>query len=118
MTTTTPLDLAPHELVRRVQLAIVKARSNSAEAGTLELGELMQPRVYGTEDPLALLPMTQHVLSRGDAAVTAHDAWNVLAAARRLETFDLLYFLRWEEDPPESLEYLAAAMRREDEARA
>lgn len=94
----------PAQIVTRIQIALVKSRSTGAENGTLELDELLWPRLYGTEDPLSLMNVCSRLQSK--AEITEHDVFNLLGIASRLPTFGVLYYLRWEEDMPTPIDYL------------
>lgn len=87
-------------VVRRVLLAVVKARSIAAENDTLEAGSILDPALYGTED-LSLLTVCERMLD--NRKVTAGDAMNVLFLAGRSEGVRQMYALRWEEDLPEPM---------------
>lgn len=95
----------PTDVVRRVMLAVVKARSIAAENEGLDVAAYISPRLYGT-DPLSLLTVCERILDCG-RNVAPIDAMNVLTLARREPQMSAMYWLRWNAEMPEPLSMLA-----------
>lgn len=101
--------ITPADLALRIQLTCVKMRSNAEESGFLEIAEMTEPRIYGTDDPLSLLNVTGRLL--GNEYVAPMDAYNLLIICQRTPSFSPLYWLRWNEDLPEPLDALQVWMK-------
>lgn len=97
--------MTPSELIQRLQLTAVKARSNAAEGGILEQGVLCDPFTYG-DDELSLVGISTKML---DGAPTVMDAYNLLVLAEmKSPALSLVYYMRWEDELPEAMAYLRA----------
>ena len=99
--------MTPTELVKRVQMTVVKARSNAAEAGLLDSAMIGDPVLFG-EGELSLLEVTERMLA--DREPTAMEAYNLLILADRSPGLAVMYGVRWEEDLPEPMEWLKGQM--------
>lgn len=91
-------------LVRRIQLAAVKARSIAAEMGTLELAKELTPAIHG-EEGLAILPICELMLEEG-REISQMDMMNLLAVCHSEQAFgfESMFFIRWEEDLPSPMD--------------
>lgn len=88
------------EIVRRVQLTTVKARSIAAENEHLDLMVELQPEVYSTGG-MSLMTMTEAMLKDGRIPQSI-DVFNLLTIANMALGFNVIYFSRWEEELPEA----------------
>lgn len=90
------------EVVRRVQIAAVRARSNAAEHDMLDVCEMLDPLCYG--DGLTdVIGVCERVLADGREP-SAQDVLNVLTLAHRSPTMWTAYGVRWREDLPDPLD--------------
>lgn len=95
------------EVVRRIMLTVVKARSIAAENGYLDIAEMFDPRNYGTE-PLSLLTVAEAMLADGRTPAPL-DVVNILTLANLGDTapaFAAMYGVHWGEDLPDAMEAL------------
>lgn len=90
------------ELVRRIQLTAVRARSIMAETVGLDIAELLDPDLYGS-GPLSLVTVTEHMLEAGRTPAPT-DVMNVLILAYRSTGFAARYAYQWGEKLPEPIE--------------
>ena len=104
---------AAREIVTRVQLTAVKARSIAAENETLDIVTSLDPILHSMDDPLSIIPMTEAMLA-GDREPMLQDVMNLLYMASRSPGFALMYHLRWEEDPPDPMDALTSLMMEHD----
>lgn len=101
--------MEPRELVQRLQLTAVKARSNAAEPdlgqGNLERAESLDPLCYSTGE-MSMLNITEKMLE-GGREPTAMDVYNLLALIDlKSPSMQTMYFARWDEELPNGAEYL------------
>lgn len=102
----------PKEMVQRLQLTAMKARSNASEEdigglANLERAVGLDPLCYGTGE-MSMLNITTKML---EGEPVAMDVFNLLTLIHlKSPSMQTMYFARWDEQLPEAMEYLQANM--------